>query len=73
MADPATGRENVNRAQIEEQLDAIASSVGILETTLLQYDEEMASRIGDEILNCLTILKYRFDRFAFCLKSLLPA
>ena len=73
MADPEAGRERVNRATFEDQLDSIASSVGILETTLMQYDEDMASRIGDEILNQLTILKFRFDRFAFRLKNLLPA
>ena len=73
MADPAAGRERVNRAAFENQLDSIASSIGILETTLMQYDEDMASRIGNEILNQLTILKFRFDRFAFRLKNLLPA
>ena len=72
MADLETGHENMNCDQIKEQLEAITFLVGILEIRLLQYDEESAQRIGDELLNCLTILKFQFNRFAFRLKSLLP-
>ena len=73
MADPAARRDSGNRTQMHEELDSMAELMWILETTLFQYDKESLQRIGDELLNCVTILKYQFDKFAFRLKSLLPA
>ena len=73
MADPRNRREGGNRTLMQDEINTMLVSMGMLETTLYEYDGESAQRIGDEFLNCVTILKYRFDRFAFRLKSLLPA
>ena len=72
MADPRTRRESGNRTRMLSEIHDMLDSMGVLENILKQYDGESAPRIGDEFTTCVTNLKYRFDTFAFRLKSLLP-
>ena len=73
MADPRTRRESGNRTLMLTEINSMLESMGVLEDILRQHNEESAPRIGDEFSNCVMILKYRFDRFLFRLKSMLPA
>lgn len=55
------------------EINSMLESMGVLEDILKHHNEESTPRIGNEFSNCVTILKYRFNRFIFRLKSMLPA